>query len=63
MKKMVEGKIAMVTGAGAGMGACDCWKFAEEGAAGIVMVDLKVEAAEKSPMKLWPSILPANASP
>ena len=40
MKKMVEGKIAMVTGAGAGMGACDCWKFAEEGAAGIVMVDL-----------------------
>ena len=44
---MVEGKIAMVTGAGAGMGACDCWKFAEEGAAGIVMVDLKVEAAEK----------------
>ena len=47
MKKMVEGKIAMVTGAGAGMGACDCWKFAEEGAAGIVMVDLKVEAAEK----------------
>ena len=47
MKKLVDGKIAMVTGGGAGMGACDCWKFAEEGAAGIVIVDLKVEDAEK----------------
>lgn len=47
MKKLVEGKIALVTGGGAGMGACDCWKFAEEGAKGILIADLKVEDAEK----------------
>ena len=47
MKKLVEGKIALVTGGGAGMGACDCWKFAEEGAKGILIVDLNVEDAEK----------------
>ena len=47
MKKRVEGKIALVTGGGAGMGACDCWKFAEEGAKGILIVDLNVEDAEK----------------
>ena len=29
------------------MGACDCWKFAEEGAKGILIVDLNVEDAEK----------------
>ena len=44
---MVEGKIALVTGGGAGMGACDCWKFAEEGAKGILIVDLNVDDAEK----------------
>ena len=47
MKKLVEGKIALVTGGGAGMGACDCWKFAEEGAKGILIVDLNVDDAEK----------------
>lgn len=47
MKKLIEGKIALVTGGGAGMGACDCWKFAEEGAKGILIVDLNVEDAEK----------------
>lgn len=47
MKKLVEGKIALVTGGGAGMGACDCWKFAEEGAKGILIVDLNVDGAEK----------------
>ena len=47
MKKLVEGKIALVTGGGAGMGACDCWKFAEEGAKGILIVDLNAEDAEK----------------
>ena len=47
MKKVVEGKISPVTGGGAGMGACDCWKFAEEGAKGILIVDLNVEDAEK----------------
>lgn len=29
------------------MGACDCWKFAEEGAKGILIVDLNVDDAEK----------------
>lgn len=47
MKKLVEGKIALVTGGGAGMGACDCCKFAEEGAKGILIVDLNVDDAEK----------------
>ena len=47
MKKLVEGKIALVTGGGAGMSACDCWKFAEEGAKGILIVDLNVDDAEK----------------
>ena len=47
MKKLVEGKIALVTGGGAGMGACDCGKFAEEGAKGILIVDLNVDDAEK----------------
>ena len=47
MKKLVEGKIALVTGGGAGMGACDCWKFSEEGAKGILIVDLNVDDAEK----------------
>ena len=47
MKKLVEGKIALVTGGGAGMGAGDCWKFAEEGAKGILIVDLNVDDAEK----------------
>ena len=47
MKKLVEGKIALVTGGGAGMGACDCWKFAEECAKGILIVDLNVDDAEK----------------
>ena len=47
MKKLVVGKIALVTGGGAGMGACDCWKFAEEGAKGILIVDLNVDDAEK----------------
>ena len=47
MKQLVEGKIALVTGGGAGMGACDCWKFAEEGAKGILIVDLNVDDAEK----------------
>ena len=36
-----------MTGGGAGMGACDCWKFAEEGAKGILIVDLNVDDAEK----------------
>ena len=47
MKKLVEGKSARVTGGGAGMGACDCWKFAEEGAKGILIVVLNVDDAEK----------------
>ena len=53
MKKLVEGKIALVTGGGAGMGACDCWKFAEEGAKGILIVDLNVDDAEKVAKEIY----------
>ena len=45
--RLLEGKIALVTGGGAGIGACDCWKFAEVGAAGILIADLKLQDAEK----------------
>lgn len=46
MEKLVSGKIALVTGGGAGMGAADCWKFAQEGAAGILVADLNLEDAQ-----------------
>lgn len=46
--KLLEGKIALVTGGGAGIGACDCRKFAEAGAAGILIADLNLEDAERT---------------
>lgn len=42
----VEGKIALVTGGGSGIGAADCRLLAEEGAK-VAVTDVNLEAAEK----------------
>lgn len=48
MKKgLLEGKYAIVTGGGSGIGAGDVRRFAEEGAAGIVIPDIALENAQK----------------
>lgn len=47
MKKLMEGKSIIVTGGAGGIGAATVKKFAEEGAAFIMIVDLNLEAAQK----------------
>ncbi|MGE4485653.1 MAG: SDR family NAD(P)-dependent oxidoreductase [Oscillospiraceae bacterium] len=47
MKKLVEGKSIIVTGGAGGIGAASVRRFAEEGAAFIMIVDLNLEAAQK----------------
>ena len=42
----VEGKVALVTGGGSGLGAADCRRLAEEGAK-VVVSDVNLEAAQK----------------
>lgn len=42
----VEGKVALVTGGGSGLGAADCRRLAEEGAR-IAVTDVNLEAAQK----------------
>jgi 2-keto-3-deoxy-L-fuconate dehydrogenase len=44
--RRLEGKIALVTGAGAGIGEHICYRFAEEGAA-VAGMDLQAEALER----------------
>lgn len=44
--KRVEGKVALVTGAGSGLGAADCRRLAEEGAR-VIVADINLEAAER----------------
>ena len=46
MKDLVSGKIAIVTGGGSGIGACDARIFADEGAAGLLLPDIKLDAAQ-----------------
>jgi 3(or 17)beta-hydroxysteroid dehydrogenase len=42
----VEGKVALVTGGGSGLGAADCRRLAEEGAK-VAVTDINLEAAQK----------------
>ncbi|GAA4759405.1 SDR family oxidoreductase [Sphingomonas daechungensis] len=42
----VEGKVALVTGGGSGLGAADCRRLAEEGAK-VAVTDVNLEAAQK----------------
>jgi 3(or 17)beta-hydroxysteroid dehydrogenase len=42
----VEGKVALVTGGGSGLGAADCRRLAEEGAR-VAVTDVNLEAAQK----------------
>ena len=44
---MLSGKFAVITGAGAGIGAATARIFAREHAAGIAVVDIREEQAEK----------------
>jgi NAD(P)-dependent dehydrogenase (short-subunit alcohol dehydrogenase family) len=46
-----SGKVALVTGAAAGMGLATAWAFAEAGAA-VVLADVKEEAAQAEAEKL-----------
>jgi len=45
---MVEGKIALITGAGSGMGRAGSLLFAREGAAHVYVVDLNVAAGQET---------------
>lgn len=43
----IPGKACIVTGAGGGIGAATCKRFAAEGAIGVVCVDLNLDAAKE----------------
>ena len=44
--KLMEGKVALLTGAAGGIGAASAIKFAKEGAKAIYIVDMAEEKAE-----------------
>ncbi|WP_446526886.1 SDR family NAD(P)-dependent oxidoreductase, partial [Photobacterium swingsii] len=46
-RKPFTGKLAVITGAGSGIGRCAALEFAEQGAA-IVAVDIRAEDAERT---------------
>jgi 3(or 17)beta-hydroxysteroid dehydrogenase len=52
----VEGKVALVTGAGSGLGAADCRRLAQEGAS-VVVSDIDFNAAQKVADEIGPSAL------
>jgi 3-oxoacyl-[acyl-carrier protein] reductase len=59
--KRLEGKIALVTGAGAGLGAAIARRFREEGAE-LIVNDLHAEAAERVAKQVSGVALPADVS-
>ena len=48
MSPRLDGKCCVVTGGGGGIGAAACKKFVQEGAKGVVVADIKMEAAEET---------------
>jgi NAD(P)-dependent dehydrogenase (short-subunit alcohol dehydrogenase family) len=57
---LVEGKIALVTGAGSGIGEASARLFAQEGAS-VVVADIDAEAAERVAASIRASGAPASA--
>ena len=56
MRKL-DGKVALITGAAGGIGRATSKLFIEEGAKGVVMVDIWDEMGEKTANKLGPNAI------
>ena len=48
MAGLVEGKVALVTGAGGGIGRASAENFVREGARGVVVVDVKKDGGDET---------------
>ena len=57
----VKGKVCVVTGAASGIGEAVARAYAEAGARGVVVADLK-SSRDKVPVRVW-SMVPARATP
>ena len=62
MNQLFEDKVALVTGAAAGMGLATARAFAEAGAA-VVLADFRVDVVKAEAQKLVSARLPGNRRP